>query len=170
MAELKLSCGRVTLVDDADLPSLLGVNWRGHTSRGKTYVRAKIARAAVQLHRFLMAPPPDMVVDHINGDTLDNRRSNLRVCTVAQNSRNKSGWSGRRFKGVYERQGRWRAIVMKDGKQLQAGAFASPIEAAVAYDIAAREAYGEYARPNFSPARDWLFPYAIADKAGRVSA
>lgn len=110
------------------------------------------------LHRWIMQPPDDMVVDHINGDPLDNRRSNLRICTHAQNLAN--GRSHRdstsKYRGVSyrPREGTWRAQISVGNQRSKfLGQYRTEEEAALAYDAAARDRYGEYARLNF-PGRE----------------
>jgi hypothetical protein len=94
------------------------------------------------------------VVDHINGDTLDNRRANLRVCTKSENNRNRRKLhpTTSRFKGVYKNTKPWIALIECNGKQFVLGRFASEEEAALAYDKAAKEHFGSFARLNFPPA------------------
>jgi hypothetical protein len=94
-----------------------------------------------------------MVVDHINGNGLDNRMVNLRVCTAAQNSRNrkprKGSLSGYRGVSFYKNYQKWVAQIMYDGVKYYLGYFSDPKEAALAYDAKARELHGDYARVNF---------------------
>ena len=90
--------------------------------------------------------------DHENHDTLDNRRSNLRVATTSQNGSNsrvrKDNTSG--FKGVGYRGGRFLAYIRVNGKRSYLGTYGTAVEAALAYDAAAREHFGEYACTNFA--------------------
>jgi len=90
-------------------------------------------------------------VDHINGFGLDNRRSNLRASDYATNATNqrirKNNTSG--YKGVARNGRGWRALIQKDGHKTHLGTFATPELAALAYDQAAIELFGEFARPNF---------------------
>lgn len=90
------------------------------------------------------------MVDHINGNKLDNRKSNLRICTDAENARNSSKKSGN-FKGVQWRSDKhkFRARIMDNGKEIFIGYFTNEIEAAKAYDTKAKELFGEFARLNF---------------------
>jgi hypothetical protein len=105
------------------------------------------------MHRLLMDAPPELQVDHINGDPLDNRRSNLRLATNVQNQHNKGAWQGAasRFKGVSRTRQPdvWRATIESNGHQITIGRFRSEFEAAKAYDAQARELFGEFARTNF---------------------
>ena len=103
------------------------------------------------LHREILPPPPGLLVDHINGDRLDNRRSNLRTATPSQNnanSRDRPRKSG--FRGVYPHRptGRWIAQVSVAGRPQHLGIFDDPRDAARAYDLAAREQWGPFARTN----------------------
>lgn len=107
-----------------------------------------------RLHRMLLRPPADMVVDHINGDRLDNRRANLRVCTQTENLANgKPHRDGKsKYRGVCfrKREGTWRAQISLGGqKSKYLGQYPTEEEAAMAYDHAARERYGDFARLNF---------------------
>jgi hypothetical protein len=105
-----------------------------------------------RLHRFIMgcAPRDGKVVDHIDGNTLNCQKSNLRICTQAENKRNrklnKNNTSG--YKGVHQIKGTglWRACIYLDRKQKVLGYYASPEEAYEAYKEAALKYHGEYAR------------------------
>ena len=94
-------------------------------------------------------------VDHANGDTLDNRRDNLRLCTAAQNQMNSIGQRRRlsRFKGVSPGRGtmtgKWKASICRDGKDRHLGYFTTEEEAGRAYDREARILFGSFARLNF---------------------
>ena len=102
------------------------------------------------MHRLLL---PETEVDHKSGDGLDNRRSNLRSATRSQNQANKfkKENTSSRFKGVYQRRNyrRFRAHIRVHGEEIHVGDFDSEIEAARAYDAAARKYHGEFARLNF---------------------
>ena len=98
-----------------------------------------------------MRAPAGLDVDHIDGDGLNNRRSNLRACTHTENGRNrklsKNNTSG--LKGVNAREaGKWQAMIKTSGRILHLGVFDSKMEAAKAYDAAALRLYGEFARTN----------------------
>ncbi len=147
-AFLALTRGMSCLVDCADVPAISGLNWNAHRC-GRWYLYAKCWRdgGAQLMHRVLMRPEAGQVVDHINGDTLDNRRRNLRVCTVGENLRNSKGKRVRELpKGVYERAGRYDAKIMVAGVRHFLGAFASPEEAAAAYGAASERLHGEFGR------------------------
>ncbi len=104
----------------------------------------------IGLHRQIMGDPPGLVVDHINGNTSDNRRENLRICTHAENCRNGRMRSHNKLgvKGVYLEKGSYRAQLVVDRKRLRLGTFKTLEEAKAAYVEAANRYHGEFARPE----------------------
>jgi hypothetical protein len=111
----------------------------------------------VSLHREIMNNPDGLLVDHANGDGLDNRRTNLRLATHSQNQFNKRKTKSKtssRFIGVYfeKRKNRWMARIHYHGKRIWLGSFKSEFDAAKAYDAAAKKYHGEFARLNFPEA------------------
>lgn len=156
-ASLYVGHGKFAICDWADWPTVRGYWWRLTTSRGSTqYAQAHSShdtktRHRITMHGLIMQPPDGASVDHINGDGLDNRRANLRVVTHQQNTWNQRGHGGgSKFKGVSFRKDTavWRAYLTVDGKRKWLGAFASEIDAARAYNTAARDTFGEFARLN----------------------
>jgi len=103
--------------------------------------------------REILKPPDNMQCDHINGNGLDNRRCNLRICSHSENQHNGSPYVGcsSRFKGVHWRKDRrkWQTSIRNAGKPIYLGYFTDEAEGARAYDRAARELFGEFARVNF---------------------
>jgi hypothetical protein len=99
------------------------------------------------MHRLLLGEPA-AIVDHVNGDTTDNRRENLRLCSHTQNMQNRkvsrSNRSG--FKGIYPDKGRWRAEIQANGIKHRLGSFETPEAAAAAYQVAAEKLHGAFAR------------------------
>ena len=106
------------------------------------------------LHRLIINSPLGLHTDHINGDRLDNRRANLRVCTHAENARNRGGDSRNKsgYKGVNSSKNgkRWMAYIRLAGKTTNLGTYDTKEEAARAYDEAALSLHGEFAWLNFS--------------------
>lgn len=107
----------------------------------------------VYMHREIMNAPSGMDVDHINGNTLDNRKENLRICTRSQNkmntSRRKGNTSG--YKGVCfdNTNKKWLATITINGKLKHIGLFQDAKSAAIAYDKKAKELFGDFAKLNF---------------------
>ncbi len=155
-----LNDGTFSVIDATDYLLVSGRSWHVATCRnrhetgvayGYSQGRGKPQRT-VLLHRLLMQPPSDLVVDHIDGDIRNNRRSNLRVCTNAQNLMNKHVTPNRKrgsFKGVKFDGRRWSAAIKASCVVHYLGLFPSEKEAALAYDCAARRLHGEFANLNF---------------------
>ncbi len=104
------------------------------------------------MHRMIMGEPKGMFVDHIDGNSQNNRRSNLRICTPAQNLQNQRPKGGTsRYKGVYfhKKDNKWMAKIGFNGKNTYLGLFEDEILAARAYDKKAKELFGEFAYLNF---------------------
>jgi hypothetical protein len=159
MKYIPLTAAKAAMVDDADYPWLIKYRWYAAFDKptNKYYARRHLAVRVnkykkIRMHREIMGVvDPKIQVDHKNGDTLDNRRENLRIATSAQNNANhrmhKSNKSG--FKGVCwdKRRQRWRATIFK-GKQYYLGYFDTPESAHDAYVAKALELFGEFARTS----------------------
>jgi hypothetical protein len=150
------------LVDDEDFERFGHFNWqinqRGYVHRSIRKGEPGGRFGTVQtLHREILKAPPGFEVDHMNGDTTDNRRCNLRLCSRSGNLCNKRKHKGlSRFKGVsfQKDRGKWRATICIPtlgkgrGKVTTIGRFEREEDAARAYDKAALEHHGEFARTN----------------------
>jgi hypothetical protein len=151
MKEIPLTRGMVALVDDEDYELVSQYKWAAATSYGITYARSHTydgyRRSTVPMHRVIMNPAPDMHIDHINHNGLDNRRENLRICTNSQNGHNhrrKVGKTG--YRGVWKHGKKWQAVIKAHGKQTYLGTFLTPEQAALAWNKAVEDAgYAEYA-------------------------
>jgi len=105
------------------------------------------------MHRVILKAPEDKFIDHINHNGLDNRKSNLRICTMQQNAWNMRKQRGNRvsqYKGVTRRNdtGKWQARIICNRKRISIGCFDDEMAAAMAYDNKAKELFGEYAALN----------------------
>lgn len=158
MKEIPLTQGKVALVDDEDFYWLSRHKWCSHTSRKYSYGMRSLPIAgsknnkALWMHRCIVACPIGFDVDHIDGNGLNNQKSNLRIAKRAGNSANSNVVSrSTGFKGVRlapECVNRWEARIVKDGKISRLGNYGTPEEAAAAYDRAAFLAHGEFAKTN----------------------
>lgn len=161
MKYIQLTQNQQALVDDEDFERLSKYKW--HFNK-KNYARTNIydkdlkKETSIGMHQMIMNTPKGMVTDHINGNGLDNRKENLRICTQANNLANKSKQSNgftSIYKGVRmrtDRPGNWRkwtAAVKKGITRIHAGSFYTEIEAAKAYDEVAKKIHGEFAKLNF---------------------
>lgn len=106
-----------------------------------------------RLHRLIMGEPKGMLVDHINGDRLDNRKRNLRVCNHQQNVYNSKSKNLCGYKGVTKNYDHpiWYANIYVDGKQVNLGKFSTPEDAARAYNTAVKKYRPEFGYLNVIP-------------------
>lgn len=151
VAKIPLTQGLFATVDLDDLPKVIGKNW--YAAKGKHTFYA--LRDGQKMHRLLAAVPDGQVVDHKDGDGLNNRRENLRICNTIHNTWNqrlrRDNLSG--FKGVqfHRTTGKWRARIRVLGKLISLGLHEDKVAAAKAYNRAAVEHFGEFARLNELP-------------------
>lgn len=163
---IPLTQGQNAIVDIDNFAFLSQWNWHAiadpsiknsYAARVETVGRCSHCGSGIQrtlqMHRVILNCPEGKLVDHVNGNSLDNRKENLRIATEAQNARNHKAWtrnpSG--FKGVHRNRGMkpWRARIVVNGKNIAIGFFESPEEAAKAYDKEAKKHHGQFARLNF---------------------
>jgi hypothetical protein len=150
--EIPLTRGFVAIVDPEDAERVLAAgSWHVKPNGRVMYARREVQRQPrrwVLMHTFITGWPQ---TDHRDGDGLNNRRSNLRPATKAENGRNRrlhsNNTSG--YRGVSRSRQRWFAQIKVDGRKVSLGMYADPVDAARAYDQAAREHFGEFARLNF---------------------
>jgi len=147
-----LTKGFVALVD-ADDATLLHGSFHAHPSRSGVNVYAANSKRQY-LHRIVLTAPINTVIDHRNGNGLDNRRSNLRLGNKSQNQSNRRKMPGKasRFKGVCysERRKKWEARVCASYRRYLLGYYDTEEDAARAYDAGAKRVHGEFARTNES--------------------
>jgi len=150
MKLIPLTKGKFTKVDDADFESLSQTKWC--ITAG--YASCRCSGKIIYLHRLLCNTPKGVETDHINGDKLDNQRVNLRTCTHAQNARsqNKQVCNTSGYKGVVRlpyAHTKWEAKITVNKKCIHLGHFVEILDAARAYDVAARKYFGAFAKTNF---------------------
>ena len=154
--EIPLSKGKTAFVSEQDYERLSGYRWFSHLRSGNWYAHRngptlEGKRAFVMMHHDVIGKPvTGIVTDHINGNSLDNRRSNLRHASYSENARNRKTrrTSTTGLKGVSPKKdnGKWTASIYVSGKRKHLGVFSTPQEAHVAYCEAASKFYGEFAR------------------------
>jgi hypothetical protein len=147
-----------TILDPQDFYKLGNFKWFVHSNGSNLYaartaITAKLRSKIIYLHRQIMDPPPTLLVDHRNCNSLDNRRANLRLATHKQNmhNRRKRANTSSRFIGVHfdKQRRKWAVHIRHNGRKLWLGRFTDELAAARAYDLAAIKYHGEFARPNF---------------------
>lgn len=154
--QVQISDGTFVLVDDEDYEYLMQWKWSAHSSKHGYAMRGEhIGNRKYEyflMHRVLIEAKKGECVDHINGDTRDNRKENLRIATKQQNSmnvglrsNNTSGYKGVTFDN---RRNKWVAAIKKDYKSKFLGYFENKDDAAMAYNEAALKFHGEFANLN----------------------
>jgi len=155
MKKISLTQNKITLVDDKDYDWLSQWKWCAKESGGNKFYairRKPIIGTHIYMHKQIMDALSNVEVDHINGDTLDNRKSNLRICVHKQNIRNQklSSANSSGYKGVSwsKTNKKWHAYIKVNQKKINLGLFKNIKEAAKAYNNAALKYFGEFARLN----------------------
>lgn len=150
--KIPLTLGLSTLIERSDYDYVGRFKWCAQWNWKSFIVKRHKDGKVVSLHREIMGNPEGMVIDHINGNTLDNRRCNLRIATQTQNQRNeklrKNNTSG--FKGVHYSRllKKWIASIQDGPTTAYLGAFSTPELAAEAYDLAATLKDPEFCSTN----------------------
>jgi hypothetical protein len=146
-----LTNGFVALVDAADVPAVRSFKWFAHCAKGHAYATTHKAgtREQIKMHRYLLGAAPGEWGDHINGDTLNNRRSNLRLASPTQNRRNRgisrNNSSGKNGVIWCPSESKWSAQIYLCGRRIKKRF--NSFEDALSWRLTVeREAYGEFAR------------------------
>lgn len=150
--KIPLKRGYFATIDVADLEFIMKLKWRLRLDSTINSIYAVASgKNGIKMHRYIMNAPTGMVVDHKNGDGLDNRRSNLRICTQGKNSlnrrKNKNGKQSQ-YKGVWINGNKWAATLRVSGKNHYIGKFLTERDAALAYNDMAIKYFGEFANLN----------------------
>jgi len=153
MKEIPLTRGLFTKVGDADYEHLSQWKWSALKSKKRFYAYRMVCNSgkqtAILMHRAIMeASGFSEKVDHINGDSLDNTRANLRICTNAQNCQNRgiTSLSKTGYKGVMEKNGVFRVSIGHENKVIYLGTFKTIEDAINAYSEASIRLHKEFAR------------------------
>ena len=159
-----LTRGTFAQVDDEDYARVIAHKWHLATTKGAKhdlrYAHRTIVisgkKTTLTLHRFILDPPSGAFVDHLDGDGLNNTRSNLRICTPRQNAMNRrkgcpdssSKWKGVSLKKFKTIQLKWQASLAVNKQKIYIGYFNHDFDAALAYNLMADELYGQFANFN----------------------
>jgi len=147
---IPLGRGLFAVVDAEGYEWLSKYKWHANRRGRKVYAIGAKKGRVVSMHRLIMRPRKGYVVDHIDGNGLNNRRCNLRVCTRRQNMVNVGPRGGAsEFVGVYRQGDKWGAQIVWRGKKYTLGSYDTQVEAAKARDRKAFELHGEFAYLNF---------------------
>lgn len=147
---IPLSRGQMALIDKKDFDKVKDYGWHAYfDSVGKTfYAVTRTHGIRLIMHRLILNAPDSLVVDHIDHNGLNNRRSNIRICTQSQNCMNKKGQSnsttGYRGVSFHKRKNKFQATIMVNRKQMYLGSFNTALEASGAYQAAAKKLFGEF--------------------------
>lgn len=160
MKYIQLTQGQVAIVDDDDYEKLNKYKWYASKQFNTYYARRNESRKnncgkqkTIRMHDEIMNISKGQLVDHKDGNGLNNRKNNLRIATAAQNGANKGKFSkaSSKYKGVFWDKGanKWGSGVCFKGKKFHLGLHKNEIDAAKAYDVKAKELFGEFAKLNF---------------------
>lgn len=152
MKEILLTQGKTTKVDDVDYESLNQHSWCAHNIQGMWYAERRHQNKLIYLHRVVLGASICQLIDHVDGNGLNNQRHNLRLATKAQNSQNRplqsnstSGYKGVSFdKRAYK----WSASIKVNRRKVSLGFFTDITQAALKYNEAALQYFGEFAYLN----------------------
>ena len=146
--------GSHALIDKEDFEKVSKYRWIARQSKERVYVQHLFLKngkwSVLHLHRIIMRAPKGMDVDHINGNGLDNRKRNLRICTRSQNLMNGKKKRKNKYKGTSwdKRKKKWEAFIGYNHKKISLGYYKKAKEAGKAYNAGAKKIFGKFARLN----------------------
>ena len=148
---IPLTQGQISMIDTEDWSIVRHYSWcADKTTSGKFYAKTTVKRSSIRLHSLIMNCPKGFEVDHINGNTLDNRKANLRVCSHSENCKNQpvrknnsSGFTGVTFNKEKQK---WTAQITINKKVTNLGRFNNKEDAILAYKTASELHFGEFRR------------------------
>lgn len=148
MKKINVTNKKFVLIDEDDYPKVKNFQWSIKKCRIAEYAVTYINRKTIRMHHLIIPRVEGLVTDHINGNGLDNRKCNLRLCTPAQNRLNVTAYCNNKsgFKGVFKdkERGGWIARIRKDGKTFYLGRFKTAEDASRAYIKKSKKLHGEF--------------------------
>jgi hypothetical protein len=154
MKKIILTQNKIALVDDSDFESINKFKWYAQKHGRTFYARRNSVkggkRITIRMHRQLLRLKKNVLCDHINGNGLDNQRKNLRIANYHQNNQNRIGYGISGFKGVYWHKllKKWIAQIRINGKKKHLGVFEKKVDAAIAYNLIAKDYFEDFAKLN----------------------
>jgi len=156
---IPLTQGKFAIVDAEDYPRLAKYKWHCHEDKTTCYAARRKFNKIVSMHREIMQASPGQIVDHIDRNGLNNRKTNLRFCTPFQNACNRrpDRNTSSKYKGVtfHKRKNKWQAQIYCARKNNHLGYFHDEMEAAIAYDRKAEVLFGQFAYLNFPQLKEF---------------
>jgi hypothetical protein len=150
---IPLTQGKFAIVDAEDYDWLVQYKWHCRKFNNNFYAFRQEHNKTISMHRVIINAPKEMLVDHIDCNGLNNRKSNLRLCTYAQNACNRRPKpnSSSKYKGIsfHRRDKKWEAQINHNGKSKYLGRYDIEIDAALTYDRKAEQLFGQFAYLNF---------------------
>jgi len=157
--KIPLTQGKYATVDPEDYEELVKYKWHAKRSDGRFYAERTVKQKNIKMHEVIIGTVEGKVIDHINHNGLDNRKANLRFATVQQNT-----WNQRKSRGNYSSQykgvawsksrKKWRTRITINGRVMFIGHFDDEKAAAMAYDVKAKELFGDYAALNLHSSKE----------------
>ena len=168
MKKIPLTFSKFAVIDRSDYDLVSKYKWHLQIDTYTSYAASKINGKIIKLHRFIMDCPPLLEVDHKNGNGLDNRRCNLRVCTKSQNQLRRQIYrkTSSRYRGVSwcKNNKKWRVQARISGKKFSIGYFHNEIAAAKKYNEIAIKHHGDFAYLNFKKPKQMELLYPEIDR------
>lgn len=173
--KIPLTQGFTAIVSESSVPLIAAFKWHASVkngvarAQGNYFDKARGRNVSVLMHRLIVGAMPGEVVDHINGDALDNTIENLRIATAQENSRNHAARGKSGFNGVRANRNKWVAGISPVGLEIGLGTYDSAEIAAAAYNAAAKQIYGRFARLNDVCDVDGLLSQIIETKRAAIA-
>ena len=143
VARINLTLGQVAIVDIEDFENVNKISWHATERRdGKGFYA--VSSSGIRMHRFLLGAKSGEIVDHVDGNGLNNTRANIRIGTQSQNCVNRKTTPGKHLRGTRPKKGKWQAYIKYKGKQRSLGYFATENLAHLAYLEEASRLHGDW--------------------------